>query len=340
MTGKAALRIVTLEEHLVIPELARRIDPAIVQAARGIFVGGDKTPPVVDKRTQLVDVGEARLADMDEAGITVQVLSLVGPGSELLTGTEATGLARELNDALAQKVAAHPARYAAFTHLPTGEPEGAADELERCVGTHGFVGGFVHGTTHGLFLDDPRFEPLLARFETLDVPLYLHPAPPPKPVRDAYYGGLPGHAGVLMSTAGWGWHSETAIHVLRLVLSGVLDRHPRLKLIIGHMGEGLAAMFARCDQVFADECRDRLTRTVSRTITDQVWVTTSGFFSLPPLLPLLMAFGADRVMFSVDYPFSPNRKGRDFLDALPISPEDKVKLAHGNADRLLGLSPG
>ena len=331
------MRIVTIEEHLVIPELARRIDPAMVQAARGIFVGGDKTPPSVDKRAELVEVGAGRLADMDASGISMQVLSLVGPGSELLEGAAATSLAHDYNDALAEKVAAHPTRFAAFTHLPTGEPRAAADELERCVKDHRFVGGFVHGTTGGLFLDDPKFEPLLARFEALDVPLYLHPAPPPRAVREAYYGGLPGHAGVLMSMAGWGWHSETAIHVLRLVLSGMLDRHPRLKLIIGHMGEGLAAMFARCDQVFADECHDRLTRSVSQTITDQVWVTTSGFFSLPPLLPLLMAFGADRVMFSVDYPFSPNRKGRDFLDALPISPDDKIKLAHGNADRLLGL---
>ena len=195
----------------------------------------------------------------------------------------------------------------------------------------------VHGTTGGLFLDDPSFDVLLARFETLDVPLYLHPAPPPEPVRRAYYDRLPGDAGMLMSIAGWGWHSETAIHVLRLVLSGTLDRHPKLKLIIGHMGEGLPAMFARCDQVFADEARNRLSRSVSGTITDQVWVTTSGFFTLAPLLPLLMTFGIDRMMFSVDYPFSSNQRGREFLDALPISPDDKIKLAHGNADRLLRL---
>lgn len=149
---------------------------------------------------------------------------------------------------------------------------------------------------------------------------------------------LPGHASLLLSIAGWGWHSETAIHVLRLVLSGALDRHPRLKLIIGHMGEGLPAMFARCDQVFADEARDRLTRTVTQTITDQVWVTTSGFFSLPPLMALLMTFGADRVLFSVDYPFSPNQKGTEFLNALPLAAVDKIKIAHGNADRLLGLA--
>ena len=331
------MRVVTIEEHLVLPELAARMDPARVMEARGIFVGGDKTPPTVDKRDLLADVGADRLADMDRNGISMQVLSLVGPGAELLTGAEAATHARAQNDALAARVAAHPTRFAAFTHLPASEPEAAADELERTVTGHGFVGGFVHGTTNGLFLDDPGFAPLLARHEALDVPLYLHPAPPPKPVREAYYSGLPGHAGVLMSTAGWGWHSETAIHVLRMVLASTFDRHPKLKLIIGHMGEGLPAMFARCDQVFALEARDRLTRTVSQTITDQVWVTTSGFFSLAPLLPLLMTFGADRVIFSVDYPFSPNEKGRDFLATLPVSPADKIKLAHGNADALLKL---
>ena len=274
---------------------------------------------------------------MDANGISVQVLSATGAGAELLPPDEAPAHARATNDILARAVAENPGRYAGFTHLATTNPAAAADELERTVTEYGFVGGMVHGTTDGKFLDDPAFEPLLARFEALDVPLYLHPALPPEPVRKAYYDNLPGDAGFLMSMAGWGWHSETAIHVLRLVMSGALDRHPKLKLIIGHMGEGLPAMMARCDQVFADECANRLTRTVSQTITQQVWVTTAGFFTLAPLLPLLMTFGTDRILFSIDYPFSSNAKGRAFMDALPLSPEDRVKIAHGNADKLLKL---
>ena len=329
------MRIVALEEHFNVPAMATRIGGEAMQARR--LTPGGRVAPAVDRREQLREVGAARLADMDAAGISIQVLSATGVGAELLPPTEGPAFAREMNDHLARLVEDNPGRFAGFTHLPMSAPEAAADELERCVTRHGLVGGMVHGTTGGLFLDDPRFAPLLSRFETLDVPLYLHPAPPPTPVFEAYYDRLPGDAGMLMSIAGWGWHSETAIHVLRLVLSGALDRHPRLKLIIGHMGEGLPSMFARCDQVFADEIRERLTRTVSRTITDQVWVTTSGFFTLAPLLPLLMTFGADRVMFSVDYPFSPNRRGRDFLDALPVSPADRVKIAHANADGLLKL---
>jgi predicted TIM-barrel fold metal-dependent hydrolase len=329
------MRIVALEEHCTFPDIAARICPDAIRA-RGLTPGGHPVP-AVDRRDQLRDVGAGRLDDMDAAGITLQVLSVAQAGADLLPGEEGGNLARDINDRLALTVAEHPDRYAAFAHLPTSAPELAADELERCVEEHGFLGGMVNGTTGGLFLDDPKFESLLARFERLGAPLYIHPAPPPPAVREIYYDRLPGNSSLLLSIAGWGWHSETAIHVLRLVLSGALDRHPKLKLIIGHMGEGLPAMFARCDQVFADEARDRLTRTVSQTMTDQVWVTTSGFFSLPPLTALLMTFGADRVLFSVDYPFSPNAKGTDFLRSLPIPEADKIKLAHGNADRLLGL---
>ena len=331
------MRVVALEEHCTFPDLAARIGPEAI-SARGLTPGGHR-PQAFDRATQLPDTGAARLADMDAAGITVQVLSVAQAGADLLPGEAGVSLAREMNNRLADIVAAHPGRYAAFAHLPTAAPEAAADELERCVRQLGFCGGMVNGTTGELFLDDPRFEPLLARFEALDVPLYVHPAPPPPAVRRIYYDRLPGHASLLLSLAGWGWHSETAIHLLRLVLSGALDRHRGLKLIVGHMGEGLAAMFGRCDRVFADEARERLTRTVSQTLTDQVWVTTSGFFDLPPLLTLLMAFGADRVMFSVDYPFSPNAAGRTFLDRLPLSTADREKIAYGNADRLLRLTP-
>jgi uncharacterized protein len=195
------------------------------------------------------------------------------------------------------------------------------------------------GRCSGRFLDDPVFAPILARAEALDAPIYIHPGIPPKQVREAYYEGLPDALSFVFSIAGWGWHAETAVHVLRLVLSGALDRYPRLRLIIGHMGEGLPAMLARCDQVFGDAVPKLLKRTVSRTILDQVHVTTSGFFTLPPFLALLLTFGADRILFSVDYPFSQNDKGRAFLESLPVSPADREKIAHGNADRLLRLRP-
>jgi uncharacterized protein len=155
-------------------------------------------------------------------------------------------------------------------------------------------------------------------------------------VRKAYFSELPEGAGRVLETAGWGWHSETAVHVLRLVVSGALDRHPRLKIIIGHMGEMLPMMMARADDVFAADI-DHLKRPVSRTILDQVWITTSGIFNEPPFLAAILTFGIDRIMFSVDYPYSANALGRGFLDRIALSPADMAKLCHGNADALLKL---
>jgi uncharacterized protein len=324
------MRIVALEEHFNVPSLVRRIAP---DAIAGVGFPAGFGEPLADK---LADLGALRLAEMDEAGITVHVLSASGPGANLLHGTEGVGFARDINDVLAKGVAAHPDRFAGFAHLPMNSPEAAADELERSVRNLGFCGALINGVTEGRFLDDPRFEPILARAEALDVPIYLHPGLPPRAVYQAYYDGLPGSTGFRLSTAAWGWHSETAIHVMRLVLSGALDRHPKLKLVIGHMGEGLAAMMVRSDKILTPEA-PHLKRSVKQTILDQVWVTTSGLFTLPPLEALLAVFGPDRVMFSIDYPYSTNRTGRDFLDTLKLPPAALEKFAHGNADRLLKL---
>ena len=200
-----------------------------------------------------------------------------------------------------------------------------------------FRGALISGLTGGEFLDHPRYAPLLQRAEALELPIYLHPGVPPKTVADAYYSGLPGASGTLLSLSGWGWHAETALHILRLILSGTLDRYPRLQLIIGHMGEMLPMMMARCDDKFKVGTVAANSRTISQTLRDQVYVTTSGMFTWPPLQTALATFGVDRVLFSVDYPFSPMEDGRRFLDSLPLTPADVEKIAHGNADRLLKL---
>jgi uncharacterized protein len=324
------MRVVALEEHFNVPSLVRRIAPDAI--ARFGFPSGFGDP-LADK---LADLGALRLAEMDEAGITVHVLSASGPGANLLHGAEGIAFARDINDVLAKAVAVYPDRFAGFAHLPMNSPEAAADEIQRSVRDLGFRGALINGVTEGRFLDDARFEPILARAEALDVPIYLHPGLPPRTVFQAYYDGLPGSTGFRLSTSAWGWHSETAIHVMRLVLSGALDRHPKLKLIIGHMGEGLAAMMVRSDKILTPEAA-HLKRSVQQTILDQVWVTTSGLFTLPPLETLLAVFGPDRVLFSIDYPYSTNRTGRDFLDTLKLAPADLEKFAYGNADRLLKL---
>ena len=216
-------------------------------------------------------------------------------------------------------------------------PDAAADELERTVKDFGFRGLLVNGPTDGRFLDDPMFEPVLARAEALGVPIYIHPGIPSQSVRAAHFDGLPGSFSFSLAVSSWGWHMETAVHVLRLVLSGALDRHPRLQIVIGHMGEAIPFMLDRIDETTATEAKRLLRRSVRQTILDQVWITTSGFFTTVPFVAALMTFGADWIMFSVDYPFASNARARAFLDALPVSPADREKIAHGNADRLMGL---
>jgi len=318
------MRIVALEEHVSLAPFNAELE------ANGRSGGGGA------KRAELEDVDELRLASMDAAGISLQVLSVPGPGAAMLPPEAGPSFAQRYNDELAAIVARHPGRFAAFAHLPLTAPQAAADELERAVRERGLVGAMISGQTRGKFLDDPSFAPLLARAEALDVPIYIHPGVPPEAVRKAYYDGFSPHVSSLFATAGWGWHAETAVHVLRMVLGGTLDRHPKLKLIIGHMGEGLPTMLARCDD-FLSQKTTGLPRSVSQTILDHVTITLSGFFSQPPFLAALLTFGVDRMLFSVDYPFSDNAIMRAFLDSLPVTPDDKIKIAHGNADRLLKL---
>ena len=329
------MRVVALEEHFTVPALARRIDPDAM-SRRGFRPRKAPTsgPNPLDL---LPDIGEARLKAMDAAGITIQVLSNTGPGPDLVPGADGIALARELNDHLAAAIARHTDRYAGFAVLPTQSPEACAAELSRAVKDLRFSGALINGTTQGRFLDHPSYDGLLAAAVELDVPIYIHPHLPPEPVRQAYYSDLPPGAARVLQSAAWGWHSETAIHVLRLVMAGTLDRHPRLKLIIGHMGEMLPMMLQRIDEVSAVDT-DHLSRPVSRAILDQVWLTTSGIFSEPPLLAALLTFGIDRIMFSVDYPYSPNSKGRDFLGRLSLAPADMAKFTHRNADALLKLN--
>ena len=330
------MRIVALEEHFTVPRIVAGIAPDAV-ARRGFPTDPDFRWAQTIKREELADLGAARIADMDASGVTVQVLSVAGPGADLVPGPDGIALARAYNDALAEACGRHPTRYRGFAHLPMLAPEAAADELERAVKDLGFHGVLVNGATDGRFLDDPVFEPILARAAALDVPIYLHPGIPTAGVRAAYFDGLPGNFSFTLALSAWGWHADTAIHTLRLALSGALDRHPGLKIVIGHMGEALPFMLDRIDETTALQAKTLLHRSLRQTLVDQVWITTSGFFTMVPFMAALMTFGVDRIMFSVDYPFASNARARAFLDALPVSPADRAKIAHGNADALLRL---
>jgi len=311
------MRLITLEEHYRAPMAP---------------LSGRRTPEHL--LAGLEEMGAQRLADMDGAGIDMQVLSHTTPAAEQLEAQDAVPLATAINDYIAGAVAVHPARFAAFATLPTSAPQAAADELERAVVELGFKGALINGHTQGRFLDERAFWPIFERAQRLEVPIYLHPTEPPRVVREAYYGGLPDAAAQTLATTAWGWHVDTGLHALRLVLGGVLDEFPRLQLIVGHMGEALPFMLARASRNLRAA---GLERPLEEYVAANFHFTTSGMFTHPPLLCLLSVVGAERVMFSVDYPYAANREGREFLLGAPISDSDREKLGHLNAERLLRL---
>ncbi len=319
------MRIITLEEHITTPDIIKAAPMAMSSLAFMQSIQG-----------KLLDMGEGRIADMDAAGIDMQVLSVVANSVDKLEAATANDLARDANDQMAAAVRAHPDRFAAFATVALQEPDKAGAELDRCVQQLGFKGVMLNGTANGQFLDHPRFTPIFEAAQALDVPVYLHPAPPPQPVMDAYYSGLPGSLGYFLSTAGWGWHVETGMHSLRLIVAGVFDRFPKLKIIIGHMGENLPFSIVRSESVLG-RAATNLKRSVGEYFCEHFFLTTSGYFSTPPFLCMQQVVGIDRIMFSVDYPFSSNAVGRKFLDSLAISPKDMEKITHRNAEQLLKL---
>jgi predicted TIM-barrel fold metal-dependent hydrolase len=321
------MRTITLEEHFV----SRRF----IESA-GVSLGGQRALDL--SHAEVTDLGAVRLRDMDESGIDLQVLSHVLPTFSALSAAQQVDIARAANDQMAAAIAAHPARFDAFATLPMSDVEASLNELDRTVKEYRFKGALINGRTDGRFLDDPSLFPILERAAALDVPLYLHPGLPTESLRREHYDGFGPSVSYALGTAAWGWHAETGLHVLRMIAARIFDRLPSLQIIIGHMGEMVPFMLDRADEWLTPAAqREGLKRTVAETFRSNFWVTTSGMFSTAPFQLLLQVVGADRILFSVDYPFSSNRQGRAFLDALPISPADKEKVSHHNAERLLGL---
>ncbi len=328
--GDGKLFLIALEEHFATPGLRRR------QTGKDerLFAGGGRRP-------ELLDLGAGRIADMDEAGIGIQVLSAVTPGAQNLPGGEAAAFARKLNDRIANEVvAAYPERFRAFATLPLSEPQAAADELERSVREHGFVGCMSYGPIDGRFLDHADFAPVLARAEALGVPIYIHPNWPSPEAMAVYYDGLGDPlVSKILGGPGYGWHQEIALHCLRLIVSGTFDRFPGLQIVVGHMGEGLPFWYWRVGEDLDRIANKRLNKPVQRYFRDNLWITTSAFFRDELLALALATFGEDRIMFSVDYPMANARTGADWMRALDLPWATKEKIAHGNARRLLGIAP-
>ncbi len=324
------MKTITLEEHYISPGYA---DGPGRNFRENVKRGGDRMAKVFE---QLADLGKNRIALMDEAGIDMQVLSINSPGTEQLEASEAIKVARETNDFLADAVKKYPDRFAGFATLSTAAPDKAVKELEIMVQKHGFKGAVINGHIKGRYLDDKFFWPILECAEKLNVPIYLHPTRPPKPVIDTYYGGFSPEVTNMLAGAGWGWHIETAVHVIRLIISGAFDKYPKLQIIIGHLGEGLPFMLERIDSNMSPKLTG-LKRSIGTYLRENVHYTFSGFNFTPTFLDLFLEVGVDRIMFSADHPHGSMAKARAFLDQLPVSTADREKIAHGNAERLLKL---
>jgi hypothetical protein len=323
------MRTITLEEHYASPAFMK--GPGRKLAERAKTVGG----PLVKVIEQLGNLGVGRIAEMDAAGIDVQVLSLTSPGTEQLEPSEAITLAREANDCVADAVRRYPSRFAGFAALPTGAPDAAVAELERTIREYGFKGAMINGHVRGRYLDDRFFWPILERAQSLNVPIYLHPTEPPQAVIDASYGGFSPIVTQMLAGAGWGWHIETAVHVIRMILGGVFDQFPKLQVVVGHLGEGLPFMLQRFDLM--PMAMTKLQRPISAYLRENIHYTFSGFNFTPTFLDFLLEVGVDRIMFSADHPYASMVQARAFLDKLPVSTADREGIAHGNAERLLAL---
>ncbi len=287
-----------------------------------------------DVAARLADLGAGRIAAMDEQGVDVHVLALAPPGTQGVTEEEAVALAQQANDTAVAAVRAHPARFRAMATLPLTHPSAAVAELERAVGL-GLTGVMVYGRVGDVPLDDPRFEDVWATAERLGQPVFIHPQIPSDPLRDAAYRGLGGFADLALATFAWGWHLEAGTAALRLMARGVLDRYPRLQLVLGHWGELLLFWHQRADSLARVA---GVERSVTEYLRENVWITASGMLDPHLLRHALGVTTPDRILFSTDYPFqSPTAAEiEDFLAAFPDEPTRQA-FASGNARRLFRI---
>ncbi len=317
--NEAVLDIVALEEGYLPTNLDVGWQPDDSERSRQLLV-------------RLRDIESYRLPTMDEAGVTLQVLSVGFPGVNAeRSPARAVALAKGANDDMAAVIQRHPTRFSAFAVLPFQDPAAAADELERSVRELSFRGALTNGHTNGEYLDDEKFFPVWERAEALNVPIYIHPAwPATAPACLAGYEVLQG--------AAWGWAFETGSHALRLIVSGLFDRFPGLTVILGHMGEGIPFTLDRLDNRWATyPDKPPLKKQPSDYFRENFYITTAGANSATPLECAISAIGTERIMFSIDYPHEESVPATEFLRTVPLAAQDRRAIAAGNARRLLDL---
>lgn len=316
------LKKIALEEHFLLPGFEEYWAPTVADIDPSIRAG---------LRARLLDFGGMRLDAMDQAGIERCVLSLTTPGIQTEpVAVVACRKAKEANDLLAREIQKRPDRYSGFACVPLQDPAAAAGELERSVSQLGFCGALINGHANGEYLDDPKFYPFWERAEAMERPIYLHAADPV-----SSYPAIAGCAA--LKRAMWEWTVETGSHALRLILGGVFDRFPKLTLVLGHLGETLPFLLWRLDsraRIYGLQLKKR----PSEYFREHIFVTTSGMFSGGPLLCSTHALGADRVMFSVDYPYESADEAARFIQSASLDEQDRGRICFDNAARLFALN--
>ncbi len=323
------MKIIALEEEFVTEDLMQRMRGGETDFRYTLETSSLVTGEDLGKT--FVDLGEDRIAAMDAAGIDVQVLSFCAPQVE--DPARSVQLMREGNDRAAAAMQRYPSRYRAFASLPLADPAAAVAEFDRALHIPGFVGGFVAGSINGEFLDHDKYSPVLEYAESLNAPIYLHPYFPLPGLMDSYFKGRAELGG-----PEWGFMIDASCHFMRLVTSGTFDRFPRLRIILGHLGESIPYNLDRiCNRLLAYAKAKPLRKPVEDYFRENLAVTTSGNFSVPSLLCAINTLGIENVMFSVDWPNESNKVAVDFLKHLPVARLDLEKIAHKNAERLLRL---
>jgi 5-carboxyvanillate decarboxylase len=297
-----------------------------------LWFGADLWAPRRDRTVgPLLDLGKGRIAKLDEAGVTVQVLSLSGPGCELFEPSEAIVQARKVNDEAAEMVRRNPDRFLAFASLAAQAPDAAADELERTVKEFGFRGAAINSHVRGgEYLDDKKYWVIFERAEKLGVPIYLHPRIPSPQMLEPYT-----KYGYALMGATLGYAAETSLHAMRLILSGLFDKYPRLKMILGHLGEALPFWLDRIDGHYGGKVA--IAKKPSQYLRDNFVMTLSGNFFMPAFMCVYLALGADNILFGSDYPYENLKEAAQFAERLPICDSDKHKICYANAEALLNL---
>ena len=324
------MRTIGTEEHFVTDEVAAAWSRLDSRARE------DSPPNVIPAEMQerLGEVGERRIAAMDEAGLDVQVISLTSPGLHNLPVDEATLLQVDTNDRIAELVNARPDRFQGFATLATGAPAAAAQELERAVTELGLNGALLFGRTGERNLDHPDNWPIFEAAASLRAPLYIHPQVPQPRVRSALYAGFDDAIVTAFSTGGIGWHYETGVQFLRLALAGVLDRFPDLQVLLGHWGEVVLFYLDRADRL---AMQAKLPRPFSEYVRQNAYVTAGGIYSQRYLRWAIEVVGVERVLFATDYPYQPGPEGgvESFLQSAGLDQADQERIAAGNWEALV-----